>query len=307
MKMTFVQKLASIIGVLIVVVIVITWIGLVGVNNINSNLNKIVDVDSEKVKLAARMQQNLLEMHRAEKNMILAITADDIAEYEKNYNDAKNDLEVRREKLIGLVDESNKEKLNKFKSSYENFQNVSLQVQSLTKENSNEKAKQLLRTEARTEAVKVDELTNQLRVLLQKDIDSELNKEQSDTQALIRKIEAFDLIALVESNMLKSVRDTGRAILLLNDDEIKEMVDRSNMFLQETYKAVAHLKEMTDNDKHKLIDEINDALKRYDAVQTKILNLTQRNSNQKAFELSTGAGKKAISESRDIVFFYSKR
>lgn len=300
--MTFTQKLASIIGVLIVVAVTIAWLGINGASNINDNLNKIVDEDAQKVKLAARMQQNLLEMHRAEKNMILAMTDDDMNEYSKNYTDAKTEVEERRTQLRELVDDVNKGKLDQFRTAYQDFQKISEEVQSLTRENSNEKAKTLLRTDARDKLIVVDNLTDELRNVIKDDLDEELKRPDTDNSVIRQKLDALTLIASIESNMLKSVRDTGRAVLLLKDKDIKEMADRSNNFLKDLYTDANNLKKITDNDKNAKIDRMLIAINNYDKVQSEILKLTIRNSNQQAVDLSSTKGKLAISKARDMVF-----
>lgn len=300
--MTFSQKLASIISILVIVAVVIAWLGINGANKINQNLNKIVEQDAEKVKLAARMQQSLLEMHRAEKNLILAITQADMDEYTKNYEDAKKDVEDRRVKLRELVDDVNKAKLDQFRSSYQEFQKVSEEVQALTRENSNQKAKTLLRTDARDKAVLVDQLTDELREAIKQDINDELKKPKTDNKIVRVKLKALELVASLESNILKSVRDAGRAILLLTEKEIRDMADRSNARLKAAYEDARELKKVTDDDKNRKIDRMLTALKNYDATQSEILKLTIRNSNQQAIDLSSSEGKKAIAKARDMVF-----
>lgn len=305
-EMSFSQKLAAIIAVLVIVATTIAWLGINGASQMNDKINKIVDIDSEKVKLAARIQQNLLEMHRAEKNMILAITAEDMAEYEKNYVDAEKEMNERRVQLRNLVDEANKTILDDFAASVDAFKKVSDEVQRLTKENSNQKATQLLGTQARDRLVLVDKLTDELREAIKKDINDELAKPRTDAAVVKRKLKAMELIGLVETDMLKSVRDTGRAVLLLTDTEIKEMADRSNMFLDKLYKDIEELREVTEANRHNMIDEMLGAVKKYDEVQSEVLNLTIRNSNQKAIDLSSGIGRQNLATARDKVFNIAK-
>lgn len=299
--MTFTQKLASIIGVLIVVAITIAWLGISGANTINDNLNRIVNEDAEKVKLAGRLQQNLLEMHRAEKNIILSRTEADINEYSKNYEDSKKELERIRIQLRELVDDSNKATLDQFRSAYQEFQKISEEVQSLGKQNTNEKAKNLLRTEAAAKVLLVDSLTDELRTVIKKDLTDELEKANTSNRVIKEKLNALELISSVESNMLKTVRDAGTAVLLLTEKNIKDLSERSNRYLKALYEDLDQLKLVTDSDKNAKINRMLIAIKDYDTVQSEILRLSLINSNQKAILLSSTDGKAAIATARDMV------
>jgi len=70
--MTVKTKLVLSFGVLILLLAVVASIGIRGASSINDMLNTIVDNSSTKVKLAERMSQDLLQIGRLEKNLILA-------------------------------------------------------------------------------------------------------------------------------------------------------------------------------------------------------------------------------------------
>lgn len=302
MKMTFSQKLASIIAILVIVAVTIAWLGVNGANQINQNLNKIVEEDAEKVKLAARIQQNLLEMHRAEKNMILAINETDMNEYAKNYNDSKKEVEQRTANLRELVNEVNKAKLDEFRTSYQDFQKISEEVQALTKENSNQKAKFLLTSEANDKIVTVDKLTDELSVLIKDVLSQELKKPKIDSNKIVQFTRAIELIGLIQSDILKSVRDVSAAILELETQHIEIMANKSNEWIKSAFKNIELLKQISTDKMNEKIEIMAQALGQYDKVQKEVLSLTTRNSNQKAIDLSSGEGRKAIAKARDLVF-----
>ena len=309
MHLTFSQKLGSIVGILAFVAIIIAWIGLSGASQLNESLKKIVDVDSEKVKLAAQMQQNIIEMHRAEKNMILSITQTDMDTYRKNFNDAVKILEDRRTRLRSLVDDTNKNYLDNFKKAYEEYVDVFKQIAQLTRKNSNEKAKVLMRTDARDKVIVIDKNTDELRINIQKEMNTILEQSNISSEVMKvieQKLQALELISNVESNLLKSVRDAGRAILLLHDEEIKAMSERSNEFLDATFNDLKSLKQVTDDNKNNMIDKTLNALEVFDKVQTKVLELTQENSNQKAAELSATRARELVEKARSNVFEIAK-
>jgi methyl-accepting chemotaxis protein len=291
------MKFKNILIFMMIMPVLVAVYGLYSVYSINSVLNNIVNQDVEKVKLAARVQQNIIEMHRAEKNMILAITQKDMKEYKGNFDQAKSEIEKRIDKLNNLVDDANKKKLKLFKKDYQDYIKSFNKVYELTLENSNQKAKVLLREDARDKLLIVDKLIDSLRAEIQKDINDELEKKKTENSVVKQKLKALELISAIESDMLKSVRDTGRAILLLKDEEIKDMAQRSNKFLRNLYKESEKLKKVTD--KNNKIDKLINQIRQYDEVQTNILNLTMQNSNQKALDISSTTAKEEIVNARE--------
>ncbi len=299
--MTFTQKLSSIIAILVVVAITIAWLGINGAGNINNSLNKIVDEDAARVSLSARMSQSLLEMHRAEKNMILAIDEQSIQEYEKEYEVSLKELDERAVALKSLVSEANKIKIDAFDVAVDNFQKISKSVQTLAKDNTNERAKILVRTKAREQLLLTQKLIEDLKISLEKDLEEELNKEVADVNIIKQKTQAIKLASLVDLNMLKSVRDTGFTLIEATQEGIDEIAQRSLKSLDEVYDNLLNLRKISDESKISIIDETKVAVEAYDKIQTTILELAQQNSNQKASEISREEGREAIFKARALI------
>ncbi|MFT6902946.1 MAG: hypothetical protein ACJAXS_003165 [Colwellia sp.] len=59
---------------LILLLSLIAWSGITGMSSINKLLEGAVNISAEKVKLSAHINQNVLAISRAEKNIILAQT-----------------------------------------------------------------------------------------------------------------------------------------------------------------------------------------------------------------------------------------
>ncbi len=100
-------------------------------NRENANLNAIVDQDAEKIKLAARINRNLVEIHRAEKNMLLSSTKEAIERYSSSISGYKNELEDRFAELKKLVDVEDKALLSQFSTNYQEFIRINSYIESL--------------------------------------------------------------------------------------------------------------------------------------------------------------------------------
>jgi DnaJ-domain-containing protein 1 len=83
----------------------------------NDRLEGIVNSSAQKVKLAARVNQNLLEISRAEKNLILSTTQEAMDAYAGFMDTAQQDMDTRREELRELSDEKGKKDLDSFEPS----------------------------------------------------------------------------------------------------------------------------------------------------------------------------------------------
>lgn len=295
MKMTFTQKLSMIIAILVIVSSTIAWFGIRGAGNINESLNYLIDNEAQKVALSAKMEQNLIEMQRAEKNMVLATTQEDMDIFEKEFEAARIDIESRMSTLRALLTDANKAVLDDFKRKYESYVQVFNEVKTFTRENSNVRAKELLSTDAIKSINIVDKLTDDIKGNIQ----DELNKELSEKSRA--RLRSFALVASIESNVLKSVRAASRAILETDEELMNVQIQNSNRFLKIANEDLEKLKRNVSKDQVTLVSKTIEAMNEYDAIQTNILNLTQANSNQKAMILSQTKARDLVVNARTSI------
>ncbi len=293
--MTFTQKLVMIVAVLVVVSSTIAWFGIRGAGNINDSLNSLVDNEARKVFLSGKVQQNLIEMQRAEKNMILSDTEEEMDTYQKNFDLARTSLDTYSVELRSLVSNVNKATLDAFKTEYENYIEVFKKVAAFSRENSNVKAKKLLNGDAKKYIMIVDELTDDLKTNVQNELNKKLDEKSRNS------LNQLAIISSMESNILKSVRDAGRALIETNDKEMQILVDRSNEFLKDAYENTVNLKKIISKEQTEqldLLDRTITALGEFDTIQSQILALTQQNSNQRAIELSQNQAREFVESAR---------
>jgi CheY-like chemotaxis protein/signal transduction histidine kinase/HAMP domain-containing protein len=124
-------KIISVVVLVVVLEVTISLVGIYFLNNMNTNLNEIVDIQAEKVRLGQQINRNLLEIHRAEKNMLLSSTREDVDLYSTKLSEYKIDLEQRLVQLKGLADEDRLALLNQFEADYQEFLRIDDQVQAL--------------------------------------------------------------------------------------------------------------------------------------------------------------------------------
>jgi methyl-accepting chemotaxis protein len=122
---------------------------LYNLKQINDQLNLVVESEAQTIKLAARITQNVLEIARAEKNIVLAKNQQEMNVYAAFTARVLDEMLERRELLRELTDTEGKRLLDNFSQVWGQYLLANEQVRELTRINANVKAKILSQTEAR--------------------------------------------------------------------------------------------------------------------------------------------------------------
>lgn len=98
------NKLFGVVALLAVVALTVGAVGLVKLNGMYDRLETMVEGNVEKVKLGARIKQDLLAVSRAEKNMVLAKTPEEMDAFADYTDQTRDEMRERREQLRELID-----------------------------------------------------------------------------------------------------------------------------------------------------------------------------------------------------------
>ena len=136
-------------GLILLVFTAVVAYSLYNLYQTNNHLNLIVERDAEKIKLAARINQNLLEIARAEKNIVLAKNQQEMDVYAAFTELTLVEMRERRRDLRKLTDAKGHSLLDSFTQVWDQYLLVNEEVRELTRINANVKAKDLSQNEAR--------------------------------------------------------------------------------------------------------------------------------------------------------------
>ncbi|NQV18907.1 MAG: response regulator [Armatimonadetes bacterium] len=114
-------KIISLVILLVIFELVISLVGIYYLNRSAAQLDLIVDIKAENIKLAARINRNLVEIHRAEKNLLLSDTKEEIDKYSSNNSEYRNELNSRLIQLKSQIEKQNLGFIEKFERSYTEF------------------------------------------------------------------------------------------------------------------------------------------------------------------------------------------
>ncbi len=133
-------KLTLLCACLLMIMTIAVTVGLVKLSGMNERIDRIVDVSAEKIKLAARINQDLLAIVRTEKNIILARSATEITENVDEAREIRLDMQERRAKLRELVDDEGRVKLDSFAAKWDEYLQVNEKVRELAESGATERA-----------------------------------------------------------------------------------------------------------------------------------------------------------------------
>jgi len=186
MKMTFIILLSF------VVIFCILLLGIEALQSMNNRLNKLVNVTAEKIKLGARINQNLLEITRSEKNIILAKKISEIDQFDAFIEKTRKEMQDRRAKLRELVNHDGKVILDEFAMTWDRFLEVHQEVKQLARsaieknsQDLNSKVFQLSSVKGRELADKAQSLITSIVNLNDKALD--IDKKESDMNYIFKR------------------------------------------------------------------------------------------------------------------------
>lgn len=140
-------KIITLALLLLTLAIIIAGVGIYYLNGLNTRLDQAVDIGAEKIKLAARINRNLVEIGRAEKNLILAERDAEMDLYATPIAEYASELETRMSELEQLTDDE--ARLSEFQDDYQTYLDYNQQIRDLARNDQLNQAADLSQGEAR--------------------------------------------------------------------------------------------------------------------------------------------------------------
>jgi len=159
---------AKLIGGFAIVILLVAFSALTSLSELgrmNDRLRHLVDISSRRELLAARIQHHMLALHRAEKNMILAATDEEMTTYAGQMEVMGQTLAKELEKLKALVSEEDTRHLTAFEAAFADFKQIAAQVREARQKNTNQRAFALSVGTGRTLSIRAETI---LRLITQR-------------------------------------------------------------------------------------------------------------------------------------------
>lgn len=288
MRLTIKLKLFAGFGLLLVLLATTALIGINKLAGMNERLNSMADVSAEKVRIGARMNQNLLEISRAEKNIILSDTQEKVDEYTAFIENEREALLERGTRFASLSDEEGKAALKGFMDSFDEYYNVHKEVRALGRLNSNVRALDLSQNQAKGP---FDQAAQSIHTVIDEILSS---LGQSADYQLQRSVRGLGLALDLNNNLMAVRRAEKNIILVPTVEEMKSYSDDISVKAQEIAAQVSSLKPLVEGDAAAALSVFEKASASYLDVCGQVRDTALENGNNRAKALAWGKGRELL-------------
>ncbi len=279
------SKLMFAVGVLVFLAAGLTAYSIFSLGELNDSTNKIVNESAEKVRLGARTNQNLLAISRAEKNIILAKTQEDMDGFASVIREEQAEINQRAEKLESLLSAEGKIKYEEFDGAYRQYLTVNEDVRRLARLNSNQRAADLSQNTARES---FDQMTAPLQSLAE---DLEQRIEQTDDKDVAR---AAIVAARLVRNLVEMQRAEKNIILATTQKEMDEYAAAINTIRDEVRTRRTRLRDLISGSDIAIVDKFANIFEDWLKLHEEVRSLSRENGNKLAFDLASGKGRELM-------------
>lgn len=274
MRLTIKLKLAIAFALVLLLGAGVGYIGTDGLKTLHKDKKDLVEVQSAKVYIAKDVEALVQKIAYLEKKIILSNSVESIENYEKQIGKYKAKIDKDITEYSKLASTQDKEKLAAFKQEWAGFLEVSEQANALARENSNTRAIEISKGPAKQQF-------EQARATLQS-LQQRAKGENAEHIALLHK----DILQarLAEKQMILNEKSDAMA-------EFKGLADAAqNKATQEIDLLVTKLDPSLQGDLQTFTGQWQKYLSQADRAMT----LGMKNTNVKAYELSSTSGSEAL-------------
>jgi len=282
------NKLFAVVAVLAAVILCVGSIGLFKLNAMYDRLDTMVNGNVEKVKLGARIKQDLLAVSRAEKNLILAKTPEDMDAFADYTEKTREEMLARREQLRELVDASGRDALDDFAETWDRYIEVNGKVRDLARLNSNTRAFNLSSNEGR-------QAFDEAQALLEQIVDTNTSafeaRQNEQNKEVIRLGRTAAKSAELNRALVEMQRAEKNLILATTQEEMDACAKAIERREQEVRALSAELKGMLTGENLDRLEQAMAAFDAFDKINDQVRELSRENGNKRAFDLSSTDGR----------------
>ncbi len=280
-KLTIRAKLILAFSFLVIITTLVFIMGTVNLSNMNERLNTISNSTAQKIKLAARANQDILYVSRAEKNIILADNEAEMMEYINAVEERKQALNQRIEELNKLVDDEGKLALNEFTAKWQNYLSQYEKVKALSLMNSNNRATIISQNAASKQFEMAISSLNNIRESF-----SQTAQKGSVSSSLLKQMYTISLIM----EDLRTVRALEKDFILADTESLMKSIGENidsrknsiSLNLNELNRSLSSLEDKLG------LEQFKKEYGAYTEQLDELTSLSLENGNKKAFELSSG-------------------
>jgi methyl-accepting chemotaxis protein len=284
MKLTVKAQLIGGFGALFLLLGVLTYLGTDGMFLMNERLQQTLNGPVARLQVNAKLVEDLLILSRDEKSLILSNDVAQMQEIEERIRRQETSLNERLDQLDGLVNNENRQTLERLREESNEYQRILEEVLALAALNSNNRATALSQKDGQDA---FDRLDDQL-VVLQEQLRFDLQDER--LRAILDASQSLGRF----TQLSQRLQNTEKNIVLAESEREMEGFAQQSRALRES--LASSLRQIDENSLLNQSSEIQTLRDRYTAylnVHEDVLRLALENGNNRAFALSDGAAQAA--------------
>jgi methyl-accepting chemotaxis protein len=288
-------KLFSAFAILVVTAVGVAAIGIASNEQTYGTLETIANEDAERVRLGARITRALVAISRAEKNLILATTTEEMDRFAADIAEYETTLMSALETLEAMVDPASLQELKAFHAKVDDYLEKNHEISELAHRNTNRKAFDLSTGEG---THLFDDVAAELHAF-------SAEKEQSfknSSEGATRQAGQLALISARINADLVEMQGGERGLILAHDiAEMHEIEAAIAHARDDAFDGIEQLHALVGDEDQAAVDRIAAGIQDWMKVHEKIAGLAIENANVKAADLSQGAARQILDDAESIM------
>jgi methyl-accepting chemotaxis protein len=234
MRFTIKLQLGLAFGLVIALLLVATLFGINSLSTTNRDLNALVDGPATRLEAAQQLNIHMLNVVRAEKNMVLVNSADDVKAYEATIEKEKRSFETLLAKAQGLASAEGKPKWQALGGAWERLIDVHDRVYDLAVANNDQAAAALSMGDGRKAVTEAAAQVQELVELSQGQMEAATSKADADfaqVRNLLIGLAAVSLALAVGAALYisiavsKGLKRASDAVQTVADGDLTKTID----------------------------------------------------------------------------------
>ena len=318
-KITLKALLYCTFAILFILIGLTSYLGLDALSGMNERLNKLISGPAEKVKLAARIRQDLLTISRGEKNIILATTQQEMDAFAAIVAETQAQMLSKRLALRDLVDATGKDKLDQFAATWDDYLQVNEEVRQLARLNSNTRAKVLSNNDAREAfehaqqqmavlVKKADEdgskftlIAENTQIQLTTGTGNNEDEHSASLKALLDSQREIKLAARIKYDLVELQRGEKNFILATMQDEMDVSAIAMDEVADDLQLRLNELNALVDDEGKLIVAIFQKSYNAYLTLNQEVREISRENGNALAFSLSASKGRELLEQAEDYL------
>jgi methyl-accepting chemotaxis protein len=299
-RITLKALLYSAFGTLLILIGFTSYQGYDSLSGMNDRLNQVINGPAEQVKLAAQIRQDLLSISRAEKNIILASTTEEMDAIAEGLRETRTSMAEKRTALRNSLDAAGQQQLDLFSAAWDEYLVINKKVREFARLNSNVRAQEISRGPARDA---FDKAQHEMVLLVQK-VDEDGNRfgKMADDNGTKLK-----LSSRIRQNVLAVSRAEKDLVLATTQAQIDEFEAITSGLLGRMNERIELLRSMSDDEGKKMVEEFDKVWDAYLVVNKEVRTLSRLNSNTRAILLSTTEGSVLADKAEELLMAITQK